>query len=119
MSTLINILVAFIAAEHLVFFWMEAVVWESFGRKVFGGTSEFFKSTKFLAANQGLYNGFLAGGLIWSFFIPTDFDWQVRIFFLSCVLIAGIFGAFTVSKKIFWVQGLPALIALILVLIYF
>ncbi|WP_297338531.1 DUF1304 domain-containing protein [Algoriphagus sp.] len=117
MLTLIHILVGLIALQHLLFFWMEAVVWESFGRKVFGGTREFFNSTKFLAANQGLYNGFLAAGLIWSFFTPVDFAFQIRLFFLSCVLIAGLFGAFTVSKKIIWVQGFPALITLILILI--
>lgn len=117
MVILIHILVGIIALQHLLFFWMEAMVWESYGRKVFGGTREFFKSTKFLAANQGLYNGFLAAGLIWSYFIQDDFAFQVQIFFLSCILIAGIFGAFTVSKKIFWVQAVPALITLILLLI--
>ena len=117
MAILINILVGIIALQHLLFYWMEAMVWESFARKVFGGTREFFQSTKFLAANQGLYNGFLAAGLIWSFFVIPEFMNQTRFFFLSCVSIAGIFGAFTVSKKIFWVQGVPALITLILILI--
>ncbi|MFC3416467.1 DUF1304 domain-containing protein [Algoriphagus hitonicola] len=117
MTALIYFLVGIVAFQHLLFFWMEAMVWESFGRKVFGGTREFFKSTKSLAANQGLYNGFLAGGLIWSFFVQPDFAWQIQVFFLFCVWVAGIFGAFTVSKKIFWVQGLPAMITLILIMI--
>ena len=77
-----------------------------------------FKPTKGLAANQGLYNGFLSAGLIWSFFI-SDPEWQknIAVFFLGCVVIAGIFGALTATKKIFFVQGLPALIGLVLTLL--
>ncbi|MBC8173630.1 MAG: DUF1304 domain-containing protein, partial [Chitinophagales bacterium] len=76
--------------------------------------SELFEPTKALAANQGLYNGFLAAGLIWSFFI-SDPVWKdyVRLFFLTCVLVAGLYGTFTADKKIFFVQALPALLALI------
>jgi putative membrane protein len=76
---------------------------------------ELFKPTKAMAANQGLYNGFLAAGLIWTFFIETDlWRFYISVFFLSCVLIAGIYGALTVSKKIFFVQALPAMITLVL-----
>jgi putative membrane protein len=90
--------------------------WTSKAPKVFKGfPKDLFEPTKALAANQGLYNGFLAAGLIWTFFIE-DVHWRiyVSIFFLSCVIIAGTYGAFTVSKKIFFVQALPALIALVL-----
>ena len=113
-----NILIGFIALLHLYFLWFEMFAWTTRGRKVFRGfPPELFEPTKPMAANQGLYNGFLAAGLIWTFFI-SDATWQqnVSIFFLSCVLIAGLFGAITVSRKIFFVQGLPAVIALGLVL---
>jgi putative membrane protein len=90
--------------------------WETAGKKAFKGSmpDELFKPTKVLAANQGLYNGFLAAGLIWSLFIQ-DADWQryVAIFFLSCVLVAGIYGGLTAGKKILLVQALPALLALL------
>ncbi len=77
-----------------------------------------FEPTKSLAANQGLYNGFLAAGLIWTFLIQDPFwSTNISIFFLSCVAIAGIYGAFTADKKIFLVQALPALIALLLIFI--
>lgn len=77
-----------------------------------------FEPTKSLAANQGLYNGFLAAGLIWTFFIQDPFwNANISIFFLSCVTIAGIYGALTADKKIFVVQALPALIALLLIFI--
>jgi putative membrane protein len=79
--------------------------------------SDLFKPTKTLAANQGLYNGFLAAGLIWTFFIKDNL-WKanIAVFFLSCIIIAGIFGAITASKKIFFVQALPAIIALIFII---
>ena len=92
--------------------------WETLGKKTFKGamSKELFKPTKTLAANQGLYNGFLAAGLIWTFFIQ-DLQWQtnISIFFLLCILLAGIYGALTASKKIFFLQALPALIGLLLV----
>lgn len=92
----------------------------NFGQKTFKGflKDELFKPTKGLAANQGLYNGFLSAGLIWSFFIE-DKTWSqnVAVFFLGCVIVAGIYGALTASKKIFLVQALPAIIALALLLL--
>jgi putative membrane protein len=91
--------------------------WTTKGPKVFRAfPKDLFPKTKAMAANQGLYNGFLAAGLIWSFLIE-DPIWSdnVAIFFLSCVLVAGIYGTFTASKKIFWVQALPALLGLLFI----
>ncbi len=117
MRTIAEILTAIIALEHLYFLWLEMFAWETKGKKVFKGSlsPELFKPTKTLAANQGLYNGFLSAGLIWVFFI-SDPHWKlyVAVFFLTCISIAGIYGALSASKKIFFVQGLPAIIALIL-----
>lgn len=111
-----NILIGIVALLHLYFLWLEMFVWTTKAKKVFRNfPKELFEPTKAMAANQGLYNGFLAAGLLWSFFIE-DPVWKlnVSLFFLACVLLAGVYGAFTVSKKIFFVQGLPALIALVL-----
>lgn len=88
------------------------------GLKAFRLTPEYAQQSKAMAANQGLYNGFLAAGLIWSVFhAQPEVAAQLRLFFLGCVLVAGIYGAATVSKKIFYIQGLPAAIALIFCLI--
>ncbi|SFO33069.1 putative membrane protein [Paenimyroides ummariense] len=120
MQTAAAILIALVAVEHLYILWMEMFAWETAGKKTFGKSlpHELFKPTKGLAANQGLYNGFLSAGLIWSFFIENP-EWSsnIRLFFLGCVAVAGIFGALTASKKIFFVQALPALIAIVFVLI--
>lgn len=117
MKWIIDVLTAFIAAEHLFFLVFEMFLWESLGKKIFRGAlpSELFKPTRTLAANQGLYNGFLSAGLIWSLVI-SDEKWSLYVgtFFLCCVSVAGIFGAFTASKKIFFVQALPALTTLVL-----
>lgn len=118
MEFLTNLLISLIAALHLYFLWFEMFAWETTGRKIFRQMpKEMFPKTKVLAANQGLYNGFLVAGLIWSLVI-TDPIWadRVALFFLTCVLIAGIFGAITASKKIFYVQGLPALVGIVLIL---
>lgn len=113
-----KILIALVAIEHLYILWIEMFAWETKGKESFKGSlaPEMFRPTKKLAANQGLYNGFLAAGLIWSLLIG-DLAWQrnVAVFFLSCVIIAGIYGALTATKKIFFVQALPAIIALIAV----
>ncbi|MCL1677934.1 DUF1304 domain-containing protein [Elizabethkingia miricola] len=120
MQIIAIILTAIVAIEHLYILWMEMFAWETAGKKAFGGAlpHDLFKPTKGLAANQGLYNGFLAAGLVWSFLIENP-EWSinVRIFFLGCVAVAGIFGAITASKKIFFVQALPALLALAFVLL--
>lgn len=116
MSLPLKILIALVACLHLYFLWFEMFAWTSRGRKIFKGfPPELFEPTRSLAANQGLYNGFLAAGLVWSFFWEDPVaGLKVAAFFLSCVAIAGIFGAFTADRKIFFVQALPALLALIL-----
>ncbi|MDG2451157.1 MAG: DUF1304 domain-containing protein [Saprospiraceae bacterium] len=119
MDILIKVLIAIVALLHLYFLWLEMFAWTTAGRKVFRSLPpDLFEPTKTMAANQGLYNGFLAAGLIWSLVI-SNVQWSenVSLFFLGCVLIAGIYGGISVSKKIFFVQGLPALIAILLLLI--
>lgn len=120
MNNLAYVLTALVLLEHVYIVWMEMFAWETAGKRSFGKAlpAELFKPTKGLAANQGLYNGFLVAGLAWSFFI-TDPVWSenVRLFFLGCVLVAGIFGGITSSKKIFIVQGVPALLALLAVIL--
>jgi putative membrane protein len=117
MNYIVNILIAIIAFEHFYFLWLEMFAWTTKAKKVFRNFPEdLFEKTKTLAANQGLYNGFLAAGLIWSLIIENS-EWHkyVALFFLSCVAIAGIYGAYSASKKIFIVQALPALIAIFLI----
>lgn len=114
-----EILVAIVALEHIYILWMEMFAWETVGKKTFKTIPEdLFTPTKQLAANQGLYNGFLSAGLIWSFFI-SDPTWvaNIRLFFLGCVIVAGVFGALTASKKIFITQASPAILALIFVIL--
>jgi putative membrane protein len=115
MGTIAQILIGLVALEHIYILWMEIFAWESAGKKAFKSLpDELFKPTKGLAANQGLYNGFLVAGLVWTFFI-SDILWKtnISVFFLSCVTIAGIYGAATADKKIFFVQALPVILALI------
>lgn len=119
MDIIIQFFIALVAILHLYFMWFEMFAWTTKGRKVFRNfPAELFEPTKPLAANQGLYNGFLAAGLIWTFFIDNPI-WKtnVSLFFLGCIAVAGIYGALTASKKIFFVQALPALIAIILILL--
>lgn len=123
MDTLLIILKTLIALEHLYILYMEMFAWETLGKKTFKKAlpDHMFKPTKALAANQGLYNGFLAAGLLWTLFIQ-DPNWNayISIFFLSCIAIAGTYGALTASKKIFMVQALPAIITLLIQLyLYF
>ena len=117
MTTIITILIAFVALEHFYFLVLEMFLWtKTKGIKTFGLKSkEFAEETKVLAANQGLYNGFLISGLIWSLVIK---DLNVSMFFLSCVIIAGIYGAYSTKKiKLFYVQAIPTIFALILIFI--
>lgn len=117
---LAKIVVIIVALLHIYFLWLEMFAWTTKAKKVFRQFPEnLFEPTKTLAANQGLYNGFLAAGLLWSLIIQ-DPIWQVNValFFLGCVAIAGIYGALTASKKIFVVQGLPALLGIVLFLLY-
>jgi putative membrane protein len=112
-------MIGFVAFIHLYILWLEMFAWTTRGRKVFKTIpADQFEKTKVMAANQGLYNGFLVAGLIWSLFI-TDVSWSknVAIFFLSCVLVAGIYGAITVSKRIFFVQSIPAILGLLSMLL--
>ena len=118
MGLLINILIGLVAILHLYFLWFEMFAWTTRGPKIFRSfPRDLFEPTKTLAANQGLYNGFLSAGLIWSFFIENP-EWKtnVSLFFLICVAVAGIYGALTASKKIFFVQALPALVCIVLTL---
>ena len=120
MSLAASIVIGIVAAIHIYILWFEMFAWTARGRKVFRQfPKELFEPTKPMAANQGLYNGFLAAGLIWSFFIENP-DWQVNValFFLGCVAVAGIFGTLTASKKIFFVQALPALIGIALLVFF-
>jgi putative membrane protein len=119
MTLLTQIMIGFVAFIHLYILWLEMFAWTTRGRKVFKTIpADQFEKTKVMAANQGLYNGFLVAGLIWSLFI-TDVSWSknVAIFFLSCVLVAGIYGAITVSKRIFFVQSIPAILGLLSMLL--
>lgn len=120
MLILAKIVVAIVALLHLYFLWLEMFAWTTRAKKVFRQFPEhLFEPTKTLAANQGLYNGFLSAGLIWSLLIQNPV-WQVYValFFLGCVAVAGMYGAVTASKKIFVVQGLPALIGIALLLLH-
>jgi putative membrane protein len=117
MTILSNILVGLVALIHLYIVWLEMFVWTTRGKKVFKNfPKDLFEPTKTLAANQGLYNGFLAAGLIWSFFI-SDPIWKdyIRLFFLSCVAVAGIYGALTADKKILFVQTVPAVLGIVFI----
>lgn len=120
MQLLSQILIAVVALEHLYILWLEMFAWETRGKKVFRGAmpDELFKPTRVMAANQGLYNGFLAAGLIWSLLIG-DPVWSrnVALFFLGCVAAAGIYGGATASRKIWYVQALPAILGLIMLLV--
>ncbi len=110
-----NVLVALVAALHAYFLILEMFLWNKpLGMKVFRNTPEKAEITKVLAANQGLYNGFLAAGLIWGLVHGNPaFAFQIKAFFLLCVIVAGAYGAATVSSRILMVQALPAAIALV------
>jgi putative membrane protein len=114
-----NALVALVAALHVYFLILEMFLWtRPLGLKTFRQTLERAIESKVLAANQGLYNGFLAAGLVWGLVHPTAaFAFQIKIFFLLCVIIAGVFGAATVSRRIVFAQATPAAIALVLLLL--
>ena len=114
MKLVSDILIVIVALLHFFFLYLEMFLWDKpRGMKSFNLTAEFAKQSKRLAMNQGLYNGFLAAGLLWGLFAGNP----VKIFFLSCVIIAGIFGAFTVSKRIFYIQAVPAIVALVILLV--
>jgi len=113
-----NALVGLVALLHLYFLVLEMFFWNKpLGRRVFGTSPEFAQASAVLAANQGLYNGFLAAGLLWGLVLgPAGYG--IKIFFLGCVIVAGLFGALTANRRILWVQALPGAVALILVLLF-
>jgi putative membrane protein len=116
MLAIATLLIALIAALHIYILILEMFLWtEPRGLKAFGQTLEQAEASKVLAANQGLYNGFLAAGLIWGLIHPDDaVGGQILVFFLLCVIAAGLYGGYTASRKIALIQALPAAIALAL-----
>ena len=117
MTVAANVVVALIALLHLYFLILEMFLWNTpRGWRTFDLTPEFATASRTLAANQGLYNGFLAAGLAWGLALGTG-GFGVKVFFLGCVVVAGVFGALTASRKILWVQALPGAVALALVLL--
>ena len=117
MSTVSQVLTGLVAALHVYFLVLEMFLWTTpIGQKAFGRTAAEQEATKVLAANQGLYNGFLAAGLVWSL-VGGPLALSVRSFFLGCVVIAGVYGGLTASKKILFVQAVPAAVALALTLL--
>ena len=117
MKTITNALIAIIAIEHIGFLILEMFLWNTpIGHKQFQITAEFAEKSSALAANQGLYNGFLAAGLIWALFFANHFEsLSIKVFFLTCIVVAGIFGAATVSPSILFIQAAPALLGLVLI----
>ena len=110
---LANVLIGLVAALHVYFLVLEMFLWDTpYGRRTFGLTPEFSAASKTLAANQGLYNGFLAAGLVWGLCLGPA-GGAVKLFFLACVIVAGVYGAITVNRKILFVQAVPAIAALL------
>lgn len=115
MMTAAHILVALLALLHLYILVLEMFLWEKpLGLRAFQQTAERAAATKVLAANQGLYNGFLAAGLIWGLLSQTQ-GTAIQVFFLSCILLAGLYGGLTAARKILWIQALPAAVTLALI----
>ncbi|MFN8653275.1 MAG: DUF1304 domain-containing protein [Gemmatimonadales bacterium] len=115
MSSIARAVALLVALLHVYILVLEMFLWEKpRGRKTFGLTAEFAAQTKVLAANQGLYNGFLAAGLFWGLSLGAA-GTSIVIFFLACVLVAGVFGAATANKRILFVQALPAALGLLLI----
>ncbi len=120
MELVIKILTGLVAVLHFYFLWLEMFVWTTKGPRVFKTIpAAQFAVTRVMAGNQGLYNGFLATGLVWGLLISNP-EWQhnVSLFFLSCVAVAGIYGGVTVSKRIFFIQAAPALATIVLMLVF-
>lgn len=113
-----EILVGVVAAIHVYIVILEMFLWKTpRGRKAFDLTAEFAEQTAALAANQGLYNGFLAAGLVWGMIASDPVGYAARVFFLVCVVIAGVYGTFTANRRILFIQALPAAVALVLVIL--
>jgi putative membrane protein len=117
MTIITGMVVLLVALLHLYFLILEMFLWDKpAGLKAFGQTKEQASSTKVLAANQGLYNGFIAAGLLWGLIQGTQ-GYDFKVFFLTCVVVAGVYGAITASRKILFVQAVPGLVGLLLVII--
>lgn len=118
MNIIATIIIAFVIFIHVYIVWLEMFAWTTRAKKVFRSIPEhLFEPTKILAANQGLYNGFLAVGLLWSLIIQDEiWSKNVALFFLGCVAVAGIYGAVTASKRILYVQTVPAVLGILAVL---
>ncbi len=115
MLTIANLVVALVALLHVYFLILEMFLWDKpIGLRTFRMTQEKAQDTKVLAANQGLYNGFLAAGLFWGLMLGGE-GTNIKVFFLVCVLVAGLYGAATASRRILFIQALPAVIGLLLV----
>ena len=116
-QTISTFAVLFVAIEHFGFLVLEMFFWtKPIGLKIFRNKKDFAEQSRVLAANQGLYNGFLAAGLLWSVATPDpEYSIATARFFLACVIVAGIYGGFSVNKRIFFVQALPAILAFVLV----
>ncbi|GGR05552.1 DUF1304 domain-containing protein [Deinococcus ruber] len=118
MNVVANILIGLLAVLHVYIVILEMALWTTPRvRATFGTTAEFAEQSRTMAGNQGLYNGFLAAGFIWALFAPAELAHPLKVFFSLCVVIAGLYGGFTVSRRIFVVQMVPGLLALIFVLL--
>ncbi len=110
-----NIIVVLVALLHIWFLILEMFLWtKPLGLRTFKQTPESAQSSKTLAANQGLYNGFLAAGLLWGLLLGNEDGYGVKVFFLGCVVVAGLYGGLTVSRRVLWIQALPAAIGVLL-----
>ncbi len=117
MSITATVSILIVALLHIAFLVIEMFLWDTkIGLRILGHSKEKAALTKTLAANQGLYNGFLAAGLFWGLTLGAE-GFAINLFFLSCIIIAGLFGALTVNKTIFYIQALPAMLALLLLLL--
>ena len=119
MHIVVVVLLAVMTLEHVYFLYLEMFRWTSPAtQKAFGITAAFAEESKTLAANQGLYNGFLAAGCLWAILAPPELQQPVAIFFASCILIAGIYGGVTVTRRILYIQALPAALCLLALLAF-
>lgn len=115
LTTVANIFVALMALLHVYILVLEMFLWTTKrGRRAFGTTAEFAEASKVLAANQGLYNGFLAAGLAWGLYLGAE-GHGIKLFFLGCIVVAGLYGGLTATRKILFIQAIPALIGIGLV----
>lgn len=116
LTTVANIFVALMALLHVYILVLEMFLWTTKrGRRAFGTTAEFAEASKVLAANQGLYNGFLAAGLAWGLYLGAE-GHGIKLFFLGCILVAGLYGGLTATRKILFIQAIPAAIGIALVM---